>query len=384
MRHVWIGATLLLASAAQALERVEDFGPNPGNLLLFTSRFVPDAGQPLVVLLHGCGGGAQGLLSAMPSWEALATAHGFGLVLPQQQGVNNAGGCFNWFAPEHQRRDAGEPESIVQMVRHLGGDPARTVVFGFSAGAATAVNLLALYPDVFAAGAVAAGVPFGCARSTLEGFGCMSPGVDRSGAQWGAEVTAVRAGLDAGVPRLAVWHGLSDSVVRPLNRVELIEQWAAVHETDTTADDVSPIASGGQRSRYVAGSAGAVLELNEVPSVGHQLRDAWAVDIGRFFGVVPPAVDAGVDAGAPVDAGGGDDAGVDAGPPPPTDGGALVVPDAGVRADAGVITAGPAPAPTTGCGVTLAPAAAVFGVLSLLAWPRRRRALRTRSATSTL
>lgn len=374
MRHgVWLGAVLLTATGAAALDRVDDFGPNPGNLLLFTSRTAGDGGQPLVVLLHGCGGGAQGLLSSMPSWEALATAHGFGLALPQQQAANNAGGCFNWFLPEHQARDGGEAASIAQMVRHLGADPARTYVFGFSAGAATAVNLLAVYPDLFAAGAVAAGVPFGCAASTLEGFGCMSPGVDRSGAQWAAPILASRAAVDAGVPRLAVWHGLSDSVVRPLNRVELIEQWAAVHGTDTTADDVSVITSGGQRSRYAAGSAGFVLELNEVPGVGHQVRDAWAADIAQFFGLAAPPVDAGIDAGAPVDAGPPVDAGVDAGPPPITDGGVIVAPDAGARVDAGT-TVTPSPVPASGCGVALAPGAGWLVAAVLAAAARRRRA----------
>lgn len=383
MRHGgWLAAFVLLGGGAQALERVDGFGTNPGNLVMFKGgASAVDAGLPLVVLLHGCGGGAQGLLSSVPAWEPLATQQAFALLLPQQQAVNNASGCFNWFLPDSQTRDAGEPASIVEMVRALqqqqGLDPARTYVFGFSAGAAMAIDLLALYPDVFSAGAVAAGIPFACAQSAVDGFTCMNPGVDRSPAQWAAPVLAARAGVDAGVPRLAVWQGLSDLVVRPNNRTELIEQWSAVNGADAIADETGPIASGGQRSRYTAPGGGVVLELNEIPGVGHQLRDAWVADMAQFFGLLPqPATDAGVDAGAgPTDAGGPSnaDAGADGGALPGGDGGFVPAPDAGARADAGPTTVQPL---SMSCAVSPTELGAVLAALAVVALGARRRARR--------
>lgn len=43
-----------------------------------------------------------------------------------------------------------------------GADPARTFVTGLSAGGAMTSVMLAAYPDVFAAGAVIAGLPYDC------------------------------------------------------------------------------------------------------------------------------------------------------------------------------------------------------------------------------
>src|SRR6185312_13986051 len=110
--------------------------------------------------------------------------YGFALLLPEQQRTNNPNGCFNWFLPEHSRRDQGEALSIRQMiaksVRDFGIDRQRIFVTGLSAGGAMTSIMLACYPDVFAGGAIIAGLPYGAATNVQQAFESMYRSPSRS------------------------------------------------------------------------------------------------------------------------------------------------------------------------------------------------------------
>ena len=73
------------------------------------------------------------------------------------------------FEPSDVRRGQGEVASIRQMieccVRDHGIDSSRIFVTGLSAGGAMASAMLACYPEVFAGGAIIAGLPFGAAAN---------------------------------------------------------------------------------------------------------------------------------------------------------------------------------------------------------------------------
>ncbi|MDP3238538.1 MAG: PHB depolymerase family esterase, partial [Myxococcales bacterium] len=277
------------ASARQGLDAVTGFGANPGNLLMF--RFVPaglPANRPLVVLLHGCGDTAANF-STGSGLEAQATARRFALLVPQQQTSNNFAGCFNWFDSANQARNSGELASIVQMIDRMvsdvGSDPQQVFVVGFSAGAAETSNLLAAHPDRFRAGAIVAGVPYKCTDTLAGAQGCLD-GVDQTPATWGMRVRAAFPGFSSVRPRVAVWHGLMDTTVAPLNRLELVQQWTNVAGIDQVADGTAAITSGGTRTFYRATASGTPLvELNEVPGLGHVWRTAWATDLADFFGL---------------------------------------------------------------------------------------------------
>jgi poly(hydroxyalkanoate) depolymerase family esterase len=147
------------------------FGSNPGDLRMFS--FAPVNLQPgagLVVVLHGCGQTAAGYdLGA--GWSTLAKRFGFALLMPQQQPSNNAQACFNWFNPEDTTRDSGEAcsirQMIAQMVRDYKINQRRIFVTGLSAGGAMTSVMLATYPEVFAGGAVIAGLPYGVATHQI-------------------------------------------------------------------------------------------------------------------------------------------------------------------------------------------------------------------------
>ena len=91
------------------LNRLSEFGANPGALdaWCYVPRDVP--GMALVVVLHGCTQTAAGY-DRGSGWSALAERNGFAVLLPEQRRENNANLCFNWFNPEDVRRGGREVE----------------------------------------------------------------------------------------------------------------------------------------------------------------------------------------------------------------------------------------------------------------------------------
>jgi poly(hydroxyalkanoate) depolymerase family esterase len=214
------------------LKEVFGFGSNPGRLRMFTYR--PDSleqNPALVVVLHGCTQTAAGY-DIGAGWSTLADRYGFALLLPEQQRSNNPNGCFNWFVPEHNRRDQGEPLSIRQMIEKLTFeyrvDPRRVFITGLSAGGAMTSIMLACYPEIFAAGAIIAGLPYGAATNVQQAFESMRQSSSRSPEEWGNLVR--RASSHRGPwPRVSVWHGDADNTVVPSNALAVLKQWTDVH-----------------------------------------------------------------------------------------------------------------------------------------------------------
>jgi poly(hydroxyalkanoate) depolymerase family esterase len=214
------------------LVETTEFGSNPGALRMFS--FVPANLQrpsALVVVLHGCGQTAAGYdLGA--GWSTLAKHYGFALLMPQQQPANNAHGCFNWFNPEDTARESGEPCSIRQMIARMVGDHKidqhRIFVTGLSAGGAMTSVMLATYPEVFAAGAVIAGLPFGVASNVREALNGMFQSPSRPARELG-DLVRNASNHNGPWPKISVWHGSADRTVNPANANEIVKQWLDVH-----------------------------------------------------------------------------------------------------------------------------------------------------------
>jgi poly(hydroxyalkanoate) depolymerase family esterase len=215
------------------LVEVTGFGANPGDLRMFS--FIPDELQPqpaLVVVLHGCGQTAAGYdLGA--GWSTLAERYGFALLMPEQQRSNNANTCFNWFNPEDIARDSGEACSIRQMIARMvddnGIDPDRIFVTGLSAGGAMTSVMLATYPELFAGGAVIAGLPFGVATNVREALNGMFQSPSRPAGELG-DMVRNASNHKGPWPKLSVWHGSADRTVNPANANEIVKQWLDVHD----------------------------------------------------------------------------------------------------------------------------------------------------------
>src|SRR6516162_6728749 len=215
------------------LVEVSRFGSNPGELRMFV--FVPahlQQSRALVVVLHGCGQTAAGYDHGA-GWSTLAKHYGFALLMAEQRPSNNANTCFNWFNPEDIARDCGEAGSIRQMIARMVDeheiDRRRVFITGLSAGGAMTLAMLATYPDVFAAGAVIAGMPYGVASNVREALTGMRGLRARSAHELGDLVR--RASNHGGKwARLSVWHGSADRTVNPANADAIVKQWLDVHQ----------------------------------------------------------------------------------------------------------------------------------------------------------
>lgn len=253
------------------LEELTGFGSNPGKLVART--FVPDnlpSGAPLVVVLHGCTQNAS-LYDKGSGWSQLAAREGFALLYPEQQRSNNPNLCFNWYLPGDARRDHGEAMSISQMVAHMvarhGLDRSRVYVTGLSAGGAMASVMLSTYPDLFAGGAVIAGLPFASARSLPEALERMR---GRGAPSRGSLAARARSAAPhpGPLPSLSVWHGTQDAIVDPANAGALVDQWTDLHGLGDSAGIVEKV---GQHRREIwrDGNGRAVVERYDIQGMGH-------------------------------------------------------------------------------------------------------------------
>lgn len=259
------------ATAGNLLEELKGFGSNPGNLVART--YVPATlgrGAPLVVVLHGCTQNVA-LYDRGSGWSELAAREGFALLYPEQTRSNNPNLCFNWYQPGDARRGHGEALSISQMVTHLvarhGLDRSRIYVTGLSAGGAMASVMLATYPDLFAGGAVIAGLPFASARSLPEALERMR-GRGAPSRRTLAERARSAASHSGPQPSLSVWHGTADRIVEPGNADALVDQWRDLHGLGNAPGVVETVA-GHRRESWRDGNGRAVIERYDIRGMGH-------------------------------------------------------------------------------------------------------------------
>jgi poly(hydroxyalkanoate) depolymerase family esterase len=183
---------------------------------------------PLVCMLHGCTQDPAAFAAATLMNHA-ADCHGFVVVYPGQDRGHNAQRCWNWFLPEHQQRDTGEPAAIAATVRELIDtnslctiDPGRVFVAGLSSGGAMAAILGACYPDLFAAVAVHSGLAYRSATGVGSAVRAMSRGGGDADRQ-GRAAHAAMGGRARPVPSIVI-HGNADHTVAPANATEVLRQ----------------------------------------------------------------------------------------------------------------------------------------------------------------
>lgn len=285
---------LVAPASGEHMIETSAFGANPGALRMLS--YVPDdmkAGAPLVVALHGCTQTAEAHARAA-GWLTLADRCGFAVLAPEQRPENNLSRCFNWFRPEHATRDRGEAASIIAMIRFLSGayglDARRVFVTGLSAGGAMTSVLLATYPEVFAGGAIVAGLPFGVADNVQSAWGAM-----RGGAHSDNLVRSVRAASssEAKPPRVTIWHGDADATVNATNAADIARQWVGAHDLAIDGGE-SEIVGGRTRVIWRSPRTGvAMVESNVVHGLGHGVPLSTLGEEG-IGAVAPYMLEAGV------------------------------------------------------------------------------------------
>ncbi|MER7103683.1 PHB depolymerase family esterase [Streptomyces humidus] len=298
-----LAATVLTAPAASArahaagpvpaatLTEVTGFGTNPSNLQMYV--YVPanvTARPAVLVAVHYCTGSGPAMYNGT-EFARLADRYGFIVVYPS---VTRSSKCFDVSSPQALKRGGGsDPVGIKSMIdwtiRTYSADTGRIFATGISSGAMMTNVLLGDYPDVFAAGAAFAGVPFGC-FATTDGSEwnsqCAGGTVIHTPQEWGDLVRNAYPGYTGPRPRMQVWHGTQDDTLRYPNFGEEIKQWTNVQGVGQTPAATDSPVSGWTRTRYGATGDRAPVEAISVQGVGHGVySDGMGARVLRFFGL---------------------------------------------------------------------------------------------------
>jgi poly(hydroxyalkanoate) depolymerase family esterase len=301
---VTLASTLLIAitgvvfppaASAASLVEVTNFGANPGGMRMHV--YVPDArpaNPAIVVAMHGCGGSGPGFYSGS-EFASLADRYGFVVIYPSAQQQAGFGNCFDTWSDAAKRRGGGsDPVSIVSMVTYVqqtyGGDPNRVYATGSSSGGMMTNHMLALYPDVFKAGAAFMGVPFNCFANAADyppgASRCTGGSMNRTPQEWGDAVRQAFPGYTGPRPRIQLWHGTADTLVPYSLLQEEIEQWTNVFglsQTPTSTDTPQP---NWNRRRYADTSGTVQVEAYSIQGAGHSLpASGMAAAAIAFFGL---------------------------------------------------------------------------------------------------
>jgi polyhydroxybutyrate depolymerase len=257
---------------------VEDGGAPRRSLVYLPVTRDPAKAVPLVLMLHGMGGTAEGAANET-GWSAKAEAEGFMVVYPQATrpkpaepvsltrnapAWNDGSGRFH--AAEQNVDDVGFIRVLLDaLMSAYKIDPKRIYVTGFSNGASMTFRVGAELSDRIAA---------------------IAPG---AGACWSAKVQPTRGisvcyitgtadtlnPLDGGVPRVAIGKEDPDGTAKP-PVMDSIQKWvkALGCPQDAMKDNIS---NGVRTRRYGPGRDGAEVTFITVEGLGHM----WAGGANR-------------------------------------------------------------------------------------------------------
>lgn len=221
--------------------------------------------RPLILMLHGCTQSAEDF-AAGTRMNLLADRHGFLVAYPQQIGKANHAKCWNWFRPEDQRGDAGEPAILAGIVRQIAHDHrvdvGRVFVAGLSAGAAMAVILGHTHPDLIRAVGVHSGLPYASAHDVPSAFAAM---------QGRSAAPRPQPAYGPAVPMI-LFHGDEDRTVAASNADALVA--GAVRPGQRTHTETGRAPGGQAYTRQVVSDEAGRLRLERwtVHGAGH----AWS------------------------------------------------------------------------------------------------------------
>ena len=224
----------------------------------------------LVVMLHGCTQSPDDF-AAGTRMNALAEREGLIVLYPAQDAGANGSRCWNWFRPQDQERDRGEPAIIAGMAREIaqaqGVASGAVFAAGLSAGAAMAVTLGATYPDVFAAVGAHSGLAHRAARDVPSAFAAMHGRAAMKGRS-PAHATAATPRAGALVPTI-VFHGSADTTVTPRNGAAIVETLVA----GATPQALRAVTHTGRTS-----DGTAYQRVVYEDETGHPLVEQWTLD----------------------------------------------------------------------------------------------------------
>jgi poly(hydroxyalkanoate) depolymerase family esterase len=200
-------------------ERVFSNAAGSRNYKLFVPGSYNGKPLPLVMMLHGCTQSPDDF-AAGTRMNEIAEEKGFFVAYPAQAGSANISRCWNWFKPNDQERDRGEPSILAGITREIRDKfnlrPGCNFIAGLSAGGATAAIMGAAYPELFAAVGVHSGLAKGAAHDLPSAMLAMRNG--------GIPAEIRNRDLQARVTPTIVFHGDRDTTVNIANAEQVIRQ----------------------------------------------------------------------------------------------------------------------------------------------------------------
>jgi acetylxylan esterase len=237
---------LLAAPSARAasLQPVSNWGATgvPTDVSMYI--YVPDrvaATPPILVLVHYCGGTAPNVFAQAQGGGIVRAADQYGFIMV----VPSSGRCWDVVSNRTRTRNGGgDSHAIRQMVTYAldthQANANRVYATGDSSGGMMTELLLALYPDVFKAGAAFAGMPAGCRGANESGNGggysgaCAGGSVTHTPQEWGDIARMMHPGYTGHRPRVQLFHGDDDMLIDYANHTEAIKQWTNVLGVSTS------------------------------------------------------------------------------------------------------------------------------------------------------
>ena len=208
---------LAIPKGAQFLEKTYHNAQGTHDYKLYVPSQYQGQAMPLVVMLHGCTQSADDF-AAGTQMNALAEEFGVLVAYPNQTNSANLKRCWNWFNPQDQQANQGEPAliaGITQAVMHdYAVDKRRVYIAGLSAGGAMAAIMAQVYPELYAAVGVHSGLAAGSAHDLMSALNAM-----RSGSRSALTPKPTQRF----VPTI-VFHGDQDQTVNQVNAEQVLNQ----------------------------------------------------------------------------------------------------------------------------------------------------------------
>ncbi len=135
-----------------------------------------------------------------------------------------------------------------------------------SGGAMTSV-MLATYPEVFAGGAIIAGLPYHSATNMMEAMVRMNGYGSPSDRQLDALVRDASK-FTGPWPTISVWHGDSDTTVDNSNASSIVRQWQKIHKVEGPLTHVEMV-DGYPREVWCDADGRVVIEHYIIGDMGH-------------------------------------------------------------------------------------------------------------------
>ncbi|KAI0892350.1 carbohydrate esterase family 1 protein [Annulohypoxylon nitens] len=280
-------AALLSSSMTDAaLTQVADWGENPTNLQMEVYLPAKLAEKPAIVLaLHYCGGTGPAYYQ-MANYDTYADAQGFIVVYPSTKKDSN---CWDVASEKTLTNNGGgDSTGLVNMIKYLiekyNADPTKVYSTGSSSGCMMTNVLLAVYPDVFAAGSCYSGFAAGCLAGSPGSSPqsadpvCASGQNIKTGEEWAQQVKSMYPSFNGTYPRMQTFHGTVDYLVNIRNLGEQLKEWSALLGVEFTKNVTNTPQSGYTQMVYGDGTKLVGYSANNVGHtvpVHHQLDMAW-------------------------------------------------------------------------------------------------------------